>query len=390
MRKKSMFVAVSLILIVALSTAVVFAVKAGEMEFAGTEVKLSLEDAKKEMLTNGTAIEAAELKLKQDKAKTTSYYESLSNLYRLEAAADEAKAAGMGGMISGPSKNSKLMADASATFAKAQAPRNYEAAVNKIVRDTVESYFGLAAAKEAFRISQENVVIQEKLYQNTLSKFNLGVVAKQDVLMAEYGLNDAKVTAEQRENEYIIARMGFNIQYGYDLMQDVTITDTLEKAVMSKISLSGAIALALANRNEIHDAGFKLKRAELNLDSIRNTTSRTSSTYKNAVVGLAGAQVAAANAPKQVELDVRKKYLNMMQKASEVELDKQNVANAKENYRLAGLQYDAGMATLTDTQQAQVKAYQAEQKYYTTLLSYNLAILDYEQATTVGTSSVDL
>jgi len=387
MKKKSIVIIMSLVLLLAFSTAMVFAVKAGEMEFTGTEMKLSLEDAKKAMLSSGIDIEAAKITLKSDKAKSATYYERLAGLYRQEAMADEARAAGLSGLVSGPSNNAKILADMAGAYAKEQAQRNYDAAVNKIVRATVDSYYKLALAKERLRISNENVAAQDKLYQNTQSKFNLGVVAKQDVLTAEFGLNDAKVKAEQAANDYTVARMGFNIQYGFDLMQDVTITDSLEEAALSKISLSEAITLALANRNEMHEADFSLKSEEISFDSVKKTKSSNTSAYMNEAVRMASVQAAAVSVPKSIEMDIRKKYLDMTQKASEVELYKLSVANAKESYRLAGLQYDAGMTTLNDTQQIQIKAYQAELSYYSTLLEYNLAILDYEQATTVGTSS---
>ena len=87
-------------------------------------------------------------------------------------------------------------------------------------------------------------------------------------------------------------------------------------------------------------------------------------------------------------MDVKSKYMNMTQKQSEVELGKLRVETAKEAYRLANLQYDAGMATLADAQQAQYGAYQAELAYYMTLLDYNLSIIEYEQSMTVGTMSV--
>ena len=342
------------------------------MEFTGEEIGLSLDDAKKMMLTSGTDFLTAEMNMKANKAQNRSYSENIARIW----------------MGNAPSKTLIEMTDYAYDFTKAQIKLNYDAEINKIVRDVIENYYKLANAKEALRISNDNVTVQEKLYQNTQSKFKLGVVSKQDVLKAEIGLNDAKVKAETAENMYINARMGFNIKFGYDLMQNIIITDTLEEAPISDISLNDAINSALSNRNEIRRAAFNLKMSELSLRETGNTISSSSAKYLEAAARLMGAQTASEVAPKTVEMDVRSKYLNMTQKKSEIELGKLSVSNAKETYRLANLQYDAGMATLTDTQQAQLGAYQAELAYYSTLLEYNLAIIDYEQSTTVGTATV--
>lgn len=379
MKKISILMILTLVM---LSTMPVFAVDNVAMEFTGEEINLSLTDAENMMLKSGTAIETANINVKINKAKTSSYYENVSDIESL----DRLKGSGLA--ISTPSKTQKEMASYAANFAKEQTQRNYDAELNQIIRDTVENYYKLAQAKESQRISADNVVVQEKLYQNTQSKFNLGVVSKQDVLKAEIGLNEAKVNAEKAENMYSNARMGFNIQFGYELMQNIIITDNLEEVAISDVALDDAIAKALTNRNEIKGAAFGEKMAEYTLRENGNKISKSSAKYHESAANLAGAQASNKNAPKMIEMDVRSKYMNMIQKKSEVELGKLSVSNAKETYRLANLQYDAGMATLTDTQQAQLGAYQAELSYYSTLLDYNLAVIDYEQSTTVGTYSV--
>ena len=364
------------LLLIACNAPFVFAEDGGAMKFSDDEIQLSLAAAENMMLTSGAAYETAQFNLKSNKAKTRSYYENVDDLYSMKDYGLQA------------SKSQRALVDALATFAQTQTQRNYDAEMNQITRDTVSTYYQLAQAKEALRISNDNVAVQEKLYQNTQSKFNLGVVSKQDVLNAEIGLNEAKVNAEKMENTYASARMGFNLSFGYDLMQNINITDTLDEAEMCATPLEDAIASALENRNEIKGAEFGLNTATLKVEANASKVSRTSAQYRSDEATLMNAQTNAVNAPKSIEMDVRNKYMDMVQKKSAVELGKLNVENAKETYRLANLQYDAGMATLTDTQQAQLGAYQAELNYYTTLLDYNLAIIDYEQSMTVGTKSI--
>jgi hypothetical protein len=206
--------------------------------------------------------------------------------------------------------------------------------------------------------------------------------------MASMGFNNARVEAEKAETAYNSARMGFNIAFGYDLMQNVTLTSNLREIPISTTTLGSAITQAMANRNELHGAKFYLEMGELTVTDVGATNTRSSSIYQEAAANLMQARATLQNAPKAIEADVRLKYMIMVQKKSEVDLGKANVASAKETYRLASLQYDAGMATLTDAQQAQIAAFSAELAFSMTLLEYNLAVIDYDQSYTVGTTTV--
>ena len=344
------------------------------MEFTGEEIKLSLEDAKKMMLTQGVDFEIANLNLRANRAKTRHHFEEIARSW-IDPITRERRQ---------PSRTTREMTDLSVEFAREQTPKNYEAELNKITRNVVRDYYTLAHLKEAVRISNENVAIQERVYQNTVNRVNLGIMARSDLLAAEIGLNEAKVRAESAEIGYANLRMAFNIAFGYELIQNITLTDTLEEVEPSDISLEDAIALALENRNEIHGAAYNVKLKELELRETGNSFSRSSATYLNVAVALMGAQLAYDNAPKNVERDVRANYMDMIQKHSEVELRKLGVANAKEVFRLTNLRFEAGMVTLVEVQQAQLMAFNAELDYYKALLDYNLAIIDYELSTTVG------
>jgi outer membrane protein TolC len=74
----------------------------------------------------------------------------------------------------------------------------------------------------------------------------------------------------------------------------------------------------------------------------------------------------------------------MNEKYSAVQTGKKAVENAKETERLTRLQYDAGMATLSDVETAQLGLYNEQLAFSKALLQYNLAVNDYELSSTVG------
>ena len=355
--------------------------------FTDEPIRLSLDDAIDRMLSQGAPIEQANLMLLADRARTRSHFDDVNIINSLRGAPPMPTGIPVGMR---PSRTREEMAQHAYEFAQVQADRNFDAAVNAIRRDVIMHYYNLAHAKENLRISLDNVATQELLYRNVQSRFSLGVASRQEVLQAELGLAQARVDAESNENTLAQARMAFNFAFGFDLLQNVILTDTLEEVTISGISLQNAIYRALENRNEIHGAVFDVGHFELLRRETGNTVARSSGTYRSVVAGQRAAQAAYDNFPKQIEMEIRNKYINMTQRQSDIAIGRLKVANAREAFRLANLQYDLGMTTIAETHAALLAVYNAELFLNMALLQYNLAIVDFEMATTVGTTRIPL
>lgn len=385
------------------------------LNFTGAEKQFSLKQAKELMLTSGSGIETAKINLAGNQAKTENYYETISNIHRLEDAYTGlsqalsqmavADAAGVltvkqqvGYMsakqtydkLSTPSKTQKEMARLAADFAQEQSQRNYDAAINTIQSETIRTYFQTLQAKDALRIYKDNVSVQEIILKNTKIQKEVGTLAKQDVLSAEVALEQAKLDYANMEKTYSLARMALNKYFGFDLMQNVTLTDNLSTVSPSTVSLDSAIKNAKTKRNEIVAASFLEKLKTLNLKEVGNNYSAGSANYLQAKAELMSAQKTSKDAPLLIEMDVKNKYMTMINAEKAVAVGKSNVDKAKETYRLAQLTYNAGMLKLTDMQMAQLGSFKAELEYSKSLLTYQLAMIDYEQSMTVGTYNVTL
>ena len=373
------------------------------LQFTGNEIKLSLSNLMDIAMTSGTAIKKAENNLRANKGKTKGYYESQGNLDNLMNQIKDAKTAlstAVGAekialeaflwSADSPSKTQMKMVEEATNFAESQTDKNYEAEVNLIRRAVIQDYFQLAGQKEGVRISKDNMEIQKQLYDVAKKKYALGVASKLDVLKAETGFAQAKSDYEKAETGYIVACMNFNISYGFPLMQSVILTDSLEEAKKSDVTLSEAIKRALENRNEIAFAEFYKTSAALNFTQVKSGVGKGASSYITAESNVFSAENDAKLAPLQIEMDIRAKYFDMLQKKGALEASALAKNNGTEAYRLAKLQYDAGIISITEVQLAQVASYTAQLAYVESLLSYNLSILDYEQAMTSGTFSAPL
>ena len=348
-----------------------------DMTFTGDPIKLSLDNANKKMLSDSSGAEVAELNKQSAVGIASGYGESVRLINKSKE---------MGGDYSTTDKNIlKIQKE----YAAVQGPKNYEAEINSLKRDTIDNYYTLKELENQVQIAKDNLSLKETLLKNTQLKYKLGTVSKSDVLQAETSVYEAKDSLLAAQNGLNSMKMGFNQFMGYELMQNVTLTDTIKEIPLSSKSLEASIKDALKNRNEIQEAEYNVKTSTLNLDNYK-AYPHSSSTYINAKMSMLLAETNQKNAPLNVESDVRTKYMTMNEKYSAVQTGKKSVENAKETERLAQLQYDAGMATLSDVESAQLGYYNAQLSYSKTLLEYNLAVYDYELSSTVGTETVKL
>lgn len=356
-----------------------------DMNFVGPEIKLSLDQAVLLTLTTSSGIETAKINKMSNLAKTEDYFQTISSYAQQDKMADRAAGTVYQFSYSSTSRTVKEIAKLRADFAQIQSPKNYDAEVNTLKKNAVKQYFETLQAKDTVRIAQDNVKAQETLLKNTNAKFKLGLVAKKDVLSAEVSLNEAKTNLLSAQNGYALAQMQLNQYFGNSVMQKTTLTDSLVVKDPVLIPLVEAITKALASRNEIAGANYGLTIQTLNLKEVGNNFSHYSADYFSAQASLMEAQKTAKDTPAQIEIDVRNKYMQVQAAKASVELGKLNVAKSKESYRMATSSYQLGMMTLVDVQKAQLGVVQSENQLSKNYLTYKLAIIDYEQAVTVGT-----
>lgn len=353
-----------------------------DMNFVGPEISLSLKQATDRLMTSSSGITDAKLKLAQDNAATETSAREVSQLNR-----QEKEARGGSTWASTPTVMQKEIASLTADYRKTQAQNNYNAAVNNLKSQLIKTYYETLQAKDQVRIGQENVTIQETLLKNVKLKYTLGTASKQDTLQAEVALNQKKVALEGYQNELTIKQMGFNQYFEYPLMKKITLTESLTAAEASKITLADAIKSALTNRTELAAAKYGVEYGILHQKDVDTTYPRSEGASMQAKADLMKAENTRKDTPLDIEIDVRSKYLQMKAAKSAIDANKSSVDMTKESFRLMQRSYDAGLKTLTDVQQSQVAAYDAEILYSQSILAYNLAVMAYEQSTTVGTKA---
>ena len=352
-----------------------------DMNFTGDAIHLSLDEAIEIMQTKGSRAEAAALNKASDEAIAKGHKESAETiseyLRNLEQAIaydkvtiSEIAAAEAGGAKKTNEKIMKLRRD----FAKEQVEANYQAELNEIEAMTIQVYYGVLQAEENLRVAKENLTNQKTIYDNTIKKYQQGTVAKVDTLTAETQVLQAEQQVDLAETALKNAKMNFNLLLGYDLMQEVVLTDKLVMVDEPEGTLVEFIESALDNRNEIKGAALGAQVQEILFTGLEYRYPKTSSTYLKQEVATLQARKAAADVPVQIEMDIRVRYMDLADKKRAVEVAEAYLANAKEGCRLALISYDVGMNTLTDVHEAQIASYQAALGLAKAITDYDLAV----------------
>jgi hypothetical protein len=367
------------------------------MNFTGDAIHLSLDEAIEIMQTKGSRAEAAALNKASDEAIAKGHKESAETiseyLRNLEQAIaydkvtiSEIAAAEAGGATKTNEKIMKLRRD----FAKEQVEANYQAELNEIEAMTIQVYYGVLQAEENLRVAKENLTNQKTIYDNTIKKYQQGTVAKVDTLTAETQVLQAEQQVALAETALKNAKMNFNLLLGYDLMQEVVLTDKLVMVDEPEGTLVEFIESALDNRNEIKGAALGAQVQEILFTGLEYRYPKTSSTYLKQEVATLQARKAAADVPVQIEMDIRVRYMDLADKKRAVEVAEAYLANAKEGCRLALISYDVGMNTLTDVHEAQIASYQAALGLAKAITDYDLAVYEFKHAIGVGTTRIPL
>lgn len=350
-----------------------------DMTFTGTPINLSLENAYKKMLADSPGAKMAELNRQSAEGVAKGYSETVHDLIKLDSV----------GGIQSSALFSKEQVKVNRSFATIQGPKNYQTELNNLKTDTLKNYYTVKELENQVKIADDNLALKQKLLANTQLKYKLGTVSKNDVLKAEVSVNEAKDQQIAAVSGLNTMKMSFNQFMGYDLMQNVNLTDIIIDIPLSTRSLKDSITSALKNRNEIFEAAYYLELAQWDLKNYK-AYPKYSSKYINAQIAVLKAETGVSNAPLTVESDVRSKYMNMNQKYSTIQTDKKSVENSKETVRLVQLQYDSGMATLSDVEEAQLGYYNAQLSLSKALLEYNLAVNAYDLSSGVGLESATI
>lgn len=291
----------------------------------------------------------------------------------------------------------------------------------------IEGYYGLLAYQELQGVYHEAVDNLQGHLDNVQAQYNVGTKAKVDVLSSDVSLANAKTTAITADNNVAIAESNLNNILGLPLETKLNLADHQLPFDTYNISLQEATDYAMKYRPEVLKAAIAVQQAEEAINiagaadkpqvAITGTNGWSDKSFpgidantRNWTVGAGvtyrfydgGATKAKVNQAKQdllvareteqktreaVQLEVKQAYLNIRSAAQKVEETQTVVDQARENYRIQNIRYQAGVGINLDVLDAQLSLNQAQVNHIQALYDYNVGIAKLEQVMGVDVES---
>ena len=277
------------------------------------------------------------------------------------------------------------------------------------MRSTVTSgYFDMLQADNMQKLSAESVTRLEDHLKNVQAQYDVGVVAKADVLRSQVELADAKQDLIKAENQYQLAEASLNRIVGLPMDTNLKLDNILVYTAYDR-TMEDCLAYAAEHRPELEQAkqnveaykgALKVARSghmpqvaasasqswsDTNWPGDENgnwgvgvsvemnvfDTGVTLSKIHGAEADLKNAEETYRDTVDSVNLDVRNNYLSLREAEKRIGNTKLAVEQADEDYRIAQLRYMSGVGTNTDVLDAQVALTKVKTNYTQALYDYN-------------------
>lgn len=288
------------------------------------------------------------------------------------------------------------------------------------MRSTVTNgYFNMLQMDNLQKLNAESVTRLADHLKNVQAQYDVGVVAKVDVLRSQVELANAKQTLIQAENNYQIAEANLNKIVGLPMDTTLKLDNILVYSAYDR-TMEDCLAYAAEHRPELMQAKYNVDAAKGALKVARSghmpqvsasasqawssdswpgddngnwgvgvnvslnvfDTGVTLSKIHGAEADLKKAEETYRDTVDSVNLDVRTNYLGLREAEKRINTTKLAVEQADEDYRIAQLRYMSGVGTNTDVLDAQVALTQAKTNYTQALYDYNTSKTDLE--TSIG------
>ena len=286
------------------------------------------------------------------------------------------------------------------------------------MRSTVTNgYFDMLQADNMQKLGRESVDRLADHLKNVEAQYEVGVVAKVDVLRSQVELANAKQSLIKAENAYQIAEANLNKIVGLPMDTQLKLDNILvytpydndmqycldyaakhrpevEQAKQQVGAAKGALRVAISGHMPQVAATASQSWKDSNWPGDENgnwgvgvTVSMnifdsgvTVSKIHGAEADLAKAHETYRDTVDAVNLDVRSNYLNLREAEKRIDTTKLAVSQAEEDYRIAQLRYMNGVGTNTDVLDAQVALTDAKTNYLQAMYDYNTCKTNLETA----------
>ena len=289
---------------------------------------------------------------------------------------------------------------------------------------TAQSYYQVLQAEKTVEFAEESLARTEEHLRNVNLQYEVGLIAKADLLRTQVEVADARQTLIIAQNNRDLAYAQLTNLIWVDMNTQLSLKDELA-ALPDDRKLPESIEYAKLHRPEIHQSLSNVEAAKASVKAARAGYYPTVSVgagynrhdgdevsgwnmegwnvggtvrltifdgfYTRGKVGEAMANQEKSEADLKtsiqgVELEVRQAWLNTQEAWKRIEASSAAVALAEEDYKIAQARYMAGVGTNLDVLDAETALTNAQNNYVTALYDYNFSRANLDKAMGFGVS----
>ena len=273
--------------------------------------------------------------------------------------------------------------------------KEQEVVLEETKKQTLEALeIGAKSAYYQVLIAEKTLELQEQLLKKAEQhkeiaqvKYENGVATKLVKLQADSAYISAKSDYQNAEDELKIKYLELNNTLGLEFDQKVDLVSDVGYTPTEDIDLAASIEAAFENRSDIKKLKSELELQEVETAAYKSYYTPALQQYKDAEEKLLEAEHAYDQSFKDVELDVRRNYLELVKAERALSNMTESAAIARESVRVSQLFYEYDLATLTDVIDAETGLAQAEIGRYQLMVSYNITKMMFENSYDVGLPS---
>ena len=321
-------------------------------------------------------------------------------------------------LYTGGSLKSKI---ASAEYGVDASTLQLESTKQDVRYKTIEAYFKALQTKSLVTVREQAIKTGMEHLDNVNIQYEIGVVAKADVLESEVQLANQKKELNTVTGDYHNAKASLNNVIGLPVMTETNLVDEVDYMSYDGIPLEQCIEYAhlnhpggLAQEYAVKMAAETCKLAKANYrpqvsgvvkkvvtgegeqfyDQDHSSSWKfgveatwtvfdnqiNAAKIKEAEMDLLNAQAKAKQTWENVDLGVIANYNSMCKARENILICKEAVEKAKESYEIANILYEEGVNTNDNVMRSQDKLMEAQNNYYTSLYDYEIDIAKLDQA----------
>jgi outer membrane protein len=281
-------------------------------------------------------------------------------------------------------------------------------------------YFNILNARKLMEVAQQQVKQFEDQLEVSKAFFEVGIVAKNDVLLAEVNVANARQSLITAENNLFLAKSSFNNLLRREINTPLEVVDILEYKPFP-LKFEDSLGEALSQRPEIKAAQLNIDQAKENVKiaksgffptlnlvgnytrfssdfgpygdthrerwTIQTVASFTLWNWGNTAFKVGENKVYVTQAEdsktklvESITLEVKNDYLNLVVSEKNIKVSQTAIEQAEENLRMNEERYKYQVATATDVTIAVTLLTQARVNYYSALSNFNVSKATLERA----------